>query len=119
MINKAVTPNALNEIKGAVTRAPFFSGEPIRPTKVVKSSNSGFLSAILPSGSRAVAINIDAIRRVLDAAVHSKPIPASVNNPQEIFRLLIQILFSHRSILRNRPSTPDFSVCQVVIILPS
>lgn len=60
MISKAVTPNALTEIKGAVTRAPFFSGEPIRPTKIVKSSNSGFLSAILPSGSRAVAINIDA-----------------------------------------------------------
>ena len=59
MIRKSVTPNALDEIKGAVTRAPFVRGEPIRPTKVVKASNAGFLSAILPSGSRAVAINID------------------------------------------------------------
>ncbi|MGE3644892.1 MAG: Flp pilus assembly protein CpaB [Beijerinckiaceae bacterium] len=60
MIRKSDTPQALEEIKGAVTRAPFFRGEPIRPTKVVKSSNAGFMSAILPSGSRAVAINIDA-----------------------------------------------------------
>lgn len=59
MIRISITPNAKEEIKGAVTRAPFVRGEPIRANKVVKSSNAGFLSAILPSGSRAVAINID------------------------------------------------------------
>jgi pilus assembly protein CpaB len=59
MIRKSVTPKALDEIKGAVTRAPFVRGEPIRPTKIVKASNAGFMSAILPAGSRAVAINID------------------------------------------------------------
>ena len=59
MISKAVTPNALEEIKGAVTRAAFVRGEPIRAAKIVKTSNAGFLSAILPAGSRAIAINID------------------------------------------------------------
>jgi pilus assembly protein CpaB len=37
----------------------FFKGEPIRREKLVKGPNSGFMSAILPSGMRAVAINID------------------------------------------------------------
>lgn len=59
MIRKSDTPNALDEIKGAVTRAAFVRGEPIRFTKIVKTSNAGFLSAILPSGSRAIAIAID------------------------------------------------------------
>jgi len=47
------------DIKGSVTRANFLQGEPMRRDKLVKGPNSGFLSAILPSGSRAVAINID------------------------------------------------------------
>ena len=59
MITKATDPNALEEMKGAVARSPFFKGEPLRRTKLVKGPNAGFLSAILPSGSRAVAINID------------------------------------------------------------
>lgn len=60
MITRTAAPTALEENKGAVTRSPFFRGEPLRPDKVVKAGNAGFLSAILPSGSRAVAINIDA-----------------------------------------------------------
>jgi len=42
-----------------VLRAPFLSGEPLRKEKLVKGSNSGFLSAILPSGFRAVSIVTD------------------------------------------------------------
>lgn len=60
MITKQMRPKALEEVDGAVARQAFYSGEPIRPEKIVKGPNSGFLSAILPSGSRAVAINIDA-----------------------------------------------------------
>lgn len=59
MIRKSVQPNAIEDIKGSVSRGEFFAGEPMRPQKLVKGPNSGFLSAILPSGSRAVAINID------------------------------------------------------------
>ncbi len=59
MIKKSETPNGLDDIKGSVTRGNFFQGEPIRREKVVKGPNSGFLSAILTPGMRAVAINID------------------------------------------------------------
>lgn len=59
MIRKSADPNAIAEIKGSISRGEFFAGEPIRRQKLVKGPNSGFLSAILPSGTRAVAINID------------------------------------------------------------
>jgi pilus assembly protein CpaB len=59
MIRKNAEPNAFEDIKGSVSRGEFFSGEPMRREKLVKGPNSGFLSAILPSGFRAVAINID------------------------------------------------------------
>ena len=60
MIKKSELPKAVEDIKGAVTRGNFFQGEPIRREKIVKGPNSGFMSAILESGKRAVAINIDA-----------------------------------------------------------
>jgi pilus assembly protein CpaB len=60
MIKKSETPNAVEDFKGSVTRGSFFQGEPIRREKMVKGPNSGFMSAILASGMRAVAINIDA-----------------------------------------------------------
>ena len=59
-IRKSAEPNVIEELKGAVTRGNFLQGEPIRKEKVVKASNAGFLSAILSTGNRAVAINIDA-----------------------------------------------------------
>jgi len=59
MIQRSARPNALEEFKGAITRAPFFTNEPIREEKIIKGTSSGFLSAILPAGKRAVAISID------------------------------------------------------------
>lgn len=52
--------NALEDTHGSFVRSPFLGGEPIRREKLIKASGSGFLSAILPSGMRAVAISIDA-----------------------------------------------------------
>lgn len=60
MLRKSDMPNIIPDLKGGVARASFFAGEPIRREKVVKGPNAGFMSAMLPSGSRAVAINIDA-----------------------------------------------------------
>jgi pilus assembly protein CpaB len=51
-------PNAMTDWSGAVARAPFVAGEPIRPAKLIKGNGSGFLSAILPAGMRAVATKI-------------------------------------------------------------
>ncbi|CAN1484661.1 CpaB Flp pilus assembly protein CpaB [Rhabdaerophilaceae bacterium] len=59
LIQKSARPNAMEEFKGAITRGPFFANEPIREEKVIKGGGSGFLSAILPTGKRAVAISID------------------------------------------------------------
>jgi pilus assembly protein CpaB len=59
MIRRSEQPNVVADLKGAVSRGSFFQGEPIRREKLVKGPNSGFMSAILPSGARAVAINID------------------------------------------------------------
>lgn len=59
MIKKSEGPQAYENVKGAVTRNSFLQGEPMRRDKLIKGPNSGFLSAILPSGMRAVAINID------------------------------------------------------------
>ncbi len=59
MLRRTEVPNIVNDLKGSVSRAGFFAGEPIRREKLVKGPNAGFMSAILPAGSRAVAINID------------------------------------------------------------
>jgi pilus assembly protein CpaB len=59
MIQRSARPNAIEEFKGAIARASFFTNEPIREEKVIKGTGSGFLSAILPTGKRAIAISID------------------------------------------------------------
>ena len=58
MITKETMPNGLEEVAGSISRAPSLLGEPIRRDKMIKGGNAGFMSAILPEGRRAVAINI-------------------------------------------------------------
>ncbi|MDB5569666.1 MAG: cpaB, partial [Hyphomicrobiales bacterium] len=59
-IKRSEEPGAQESVRGAIARGGFIQGEPIRREKLVKGPNAGFLSALLPAGSRAVAINIDA-----------------------------------------------------------
>jgi pilus assembly protein CpaB len=59
VIKRTEFPNALDETAGSIVRSNFFGGEPIRREKLIKADGSGFMSAILPSGMRAVAISID------------------------------------------------------------
>ena len=59
MITKSAKPDALNDVEGSMTRTAFLRGEPIRRDKLVKAGAGGFMSAILPTGKRAVAIKID------------------------------------------------------------
>jgi pilus assembly protein CpaB len=59
VIRKSETPNAMDDVKESVVRGSFFQGEPIRREKLFKGGASGFLSAILTPGYRAVAITID------------------------------------------------------------
>jgi pilus assembly protein CpaB len=56
---KKSRPNAIEELSGAITRAPFTAGEPIREGKLIKANGaSGYMAAILPSGMRAVSTEI-------------------------------------------------------------
>jgi pilus assembly protein CpaB len=58
MITKASAPDAMNEVAGSIARGQTLLGEPVRRDKMIKGANGGFLSAVLPTGKRAVAINI-------------------------------------------------------------
>ena len=57
MLARASEAGAKDDLKGSIVRIAVFAGEPIRREKLIKGS--GFMSAMLPSGKRAVAINID------------------------------------------------------------
>ena len=59
MITKSSAADAMADVDGSLARISFLRGEPIRRDKLVKAGNGGFMSAILPSGMRAVAIKID------------------------------------------------------------
>lgn len=52
-------PDAVEKLKGSVTRMAMYSGEPVRRAKLIDEGQS-FMSSILPSGSRAVATSIAA-----------------------------------------------------------
>ena len=58
LINRASKAEAITEIAGSIARSPFFAGEPIREQKLVKATGSGFMAAILPTGSRALSTEI-------------------------------------------------------------
>jgi pilus assembly protein CpaB len=59
-IRRSERPDATTQIVGSIARAPFVAGEPIREVKLVKADGSGFMAAILPSGTRAVSTEISA-----------------------------------------------------------
>ncbi|MDB5651002.1 MAG: Flp pilus assembly protein CpaB [Hyphomicrobiales bacterium] len=58
-IRKSNTPTAREDMVGSLVRSAFIQGEPMRAEKIVRANGSGLLAAMLPSGYRAVAINID------------------------------------------------------------
>jgi pilus assembly protein CpaB len=58
-IQKQASPEAIGELQGTIVRSQFVAGEPIRKGKL-SLAESGFMSAILPSGMRAVAVRVSA-----------------------------------------------------------
>lgn len=58
-IKKAETPKAIDELVGAFVRQPLAEGEIVTQRRVIKAGESGYLTTILPKGSRAVAIPLD------------------------------------------------------------
>ncbi len=61
-ITRSASPDAIEDIEKAIVRTPFYMGEPIREQKIVRADGSGYMSAILPRGMLAVAIDIDPTR---------------------------------------------------------
>ena len=58
-VTRKSRPNAIQDFAGAITRAPFTAGEPIREAKLIRANGAaGFMAAILPSGMRAVSTEI-------------------------------------------------------------
>jgi pilus assembly protein CpaB len=51
-------PNAIEELKDSVARAPMLAGEPVTALKLVKAGDGGVLAAILPAGMRAISTRI-------------------------------------------------------------
>ncbi len=58
-ISRSARPDALEALAGSIVRSRMTSGDPIRTENLVPL-NAGFLSTILPSGKRAVAVPISA-----------------------------------------------------------
>jgi pilus assembly protein CpaB len=57
-VRKSDRPDAIEQLAGSIARSPFSAGEPIRESKLIKSSGSGYMAAILPSGMRAISVEI-------------------------------------------------------------
>ena len=59
MITRADQPNAVADYGGAIARMAMIAGEPVRNEKLIRASQGGVMSALLPAGSRALAITVD------------------------------------------------------------
>ncbi len=58
-INQTESPNAIQDMEGAVARFELFPGEPILQSKLVRS-DQGYLSAVLDKGMRGISISVSA-----------------------------------------------------------
>jgi pilus assembly protein CpaB len=57
-ITKRRNPKAIQEFTGSVARVSIGSGDPIRAKKLVKADQGGVMAAILPTGVRAISIEV-------------------------------------------------------------
>lgn len=58
MITRDARPDALESLAEARARLPILTGEPLADRKIVQPKDKGLLSAVLPKGMRAIAIEI-------------------------------------------------------------
>jgi pilus assembly protein CpaB len=57
-IQRSSRPNAMEQLKDSVARAPMLPGEPVTAIKLVRAGEGGVLAAILPQGMRAISTRI-------------------------------------------------------------
>jgi len=60
LINQETSPDAMEELTGAIVRAEITAGEPINRRKLVQAGNRSVMSALLKPGMRAVSVGISA-----------------------------------------------------------
>lgn len=58
VIQQSTQPNGVADATGAIVRSNFSVGEPLRADRLVKGAGSGFMSAVLAPGTRAIAIDL-------------------------------------------------------------
>ena len=57
-IARSLQPNAIQNVRNSIVRTNFSAGEPVLADRLVKGNGSGFMAAVLPTGMRAVAIDL-------------------------------------------------------------
>jgi pilus assembly protein CpaB len=57
-IRRSERGDAIEHLTGAIARAPFVAGEPLRDSKLIKANGSGYMAAVLDKGMRAVSTEI-------------------------------------------------------------
>jgi pilus assembly protein CpaB len=57
-IQRSSRPNAIEELKNSVARAPMLPNEPVTAMKLVRAGEGSVLAAILPQGMRAISTRI-------------------------------------------------------------
>jgi pilus assembly protein CpaB len=57
-VRRTDKPDSIEQLSGAIARAPFVAGEPIREAKLIKANGSGYMAAVLDKGMRAVSTEI-------------------------------------------------------------
>ena len=93
-------PDATTQIAGSIARSPFIAGEPIREAKLVKADGSGFMAAILPTGSRAVSTEISA-----ETGAGGFILPND----------RVDVLLTRREKNQERPSAPDLVHAEIIL----
>jgi pilus assembly protein CpaB len=59
VVRKDEAPEAEKELIGQLARYAILGSEPVRREKLIRTDGTGFLSAVLPAGKRAIAISTD------------------------------------------------------------
>jgi len=98
-IRRKDRPNATAEVTGSIARAPFIGGEPIREQKLVKADGSGFMAAILPTGTRAISVEIS---------------PETGAGGFILPNDRVDVVLTRREKNLERPSLPDVVVSEII-----
>jgi pilus assembly protein CpaB len=99
-IKKTERPDAISQFAGAVVRMPVAQGEPIRENKVIIGKRGGYLAAVLPTGIRAVSLDVSP-----DTAAGGFILPNDH----------VDVLLTHHDKTGERNGAPDKFVTETIL----